>query len=237
MKRIRKKQEPLNIRFNDNEDIMEIGIDEAGRGPLFGRVYSAAVILPKQNEKINEEGDTFNYACLKDSKKFSSKKKLIEVAEYIKKYSVSWKVTYEDEKTIDKINILRATLQSMHRSIRGVIDNIDNNENDYYLLVDGNQFKPLMLLNVEDGTYNQVPYTCIKGGDNLYCSIAAASILAKVERDSYIETLCKNHNELDVNYGISKNKGYGTKQHLDGIKQHGISQWHRKTYGICRDYS
>ena len=89
MKRIRKKQEPLNIRFNDNEDIMEIGIDEAGRGPLFGRVYSAAVILPKQNEKINEEGDTFNYACLKDSKKFSSKKKLIEVAEYIKEYSVS----------------------------------------------------------------------------------------------------------------------------------------------------
>ena len=92
MKRIRKKQEPLNIRFNDNEDIMEIGIDEAGRGPLFGRVYSAAVILPKQNEKINEEGDTFNYACLKDSKKFSSKKKLIEVAEYIKEYSKGGRV-------------------------------------------------------------------------------------------------------------------------------------------------
>ena len=75
-------------------------------------------------------------------------------------------------------------------------------------------------------------FNCIEGGDNKYCSIAAASILAKVARDEYIEDLCQKNPKLNIYYDILKNKGYGTKNHLDGITKFGISCWHRKTFGI-----
>jgi ribonuclease HII len=108
-KRIIKKQEPLKKFHIDDKDIFEIGVDEAGRGPMFGRVYTAAVILPKD--------DSFDHSKMKDSKKFHSKKKIEEVAEYIKANALGWYVSYEDEKTIDEINILQATQKSMHTSI------------------------------------------------------------------------------------------------------------------------
>ena len=251
----RSKQEPLNKHYDDNyknNNILEIGIDEAGRGPLFGRVYTAAVILPKD--------DDFNFTKMKDSKKFSSEKKITEVAEYIKENAVSWAVTYNDEKTIDKINIRQSVLTSMHESIKSVISKLssknannvnniidcdnsidcDNNSSNisdnsnYFLLVDGNDFKPYMRY-TDDGLM-PINHICIEGGDNKYCAIAAASILAKTERDKYIDELCKENPELVEKYGIDKNKGYGTKKHLDGIKNNGISKWHRKTYGICKDY-
>ena len=245
----RSKQEPLNKHYDENyknNNILEIGIDEAGRGPLFGRVYTAAVILPKD--------DDFDFTKMKDSKKFSSEKKITEVAEYIKENAVSWAVTYNDEKTIDKINIRQSVLTSMHESIKSVISKLssknannvnnsidcDNNSSNisdnsnYFLLVDGNDFKPYMRY-TDDGLM-PINHICIEGGDNKYCAIAAASILAKTERDKYIDELCKENPELVEKYGIDKNKGYGTKKHLDGIKNNGISKWHRKTYGICKDY-
>jgi ribonuclease HII len=230
----RSKQEPLTHFYtNELSHKYEIGIDEAGRGPLFGRVYTAAVILPKE--------DTFKYHDLKDSKKFSSEKKINEVANYIKENAIAWSVTYNDEKVIDNINIRQAVLNSMHQSIKNVISDCDINDNDdtnnpskYFLLVDGNDFKPYMTFKNDE--YIQVPYTCVKGGDNKYCSIAAASILAKTERDKYILELCEEHTELKDLYHIDKNKGYGTALHMDGIKNNGISQWHRKSYGPCKDY-
>lgn len=220
----RTKQEPLTKFYNENWDKLEIGIDEAGRGPMFGRVYTAAVILPKD--------DNFNYDWLKDSKKFSSKKKIIEVAEYIKENSVAWNVSYNDEKMIDKINIRQSVLCSMHESIKKILN--DKNR-EYFLLVDGNDFKPFIRFN--NDMFTPVEHVCIEGGDNKYCAIAAASILAKTERDKYIEDLCEQNPVLVERYGIDKNKGYGTKQHMDGIKNYGISEWHRKTYGICKDYA
>jgi len=220
----RTKQEPLTKFYNENWDKLEIGIDEAGRGPMFGRVYTAAVILPKD--------DNFNYDWLKDSKKFSSKKKIIEVAEYIKENSVAWNVSYNDEKMIDKINIRQSVLCSMHDSIKKILN--DKNR-EYFLLVDGNDFKPFIRFN--NDMFTPVEHVCIEGGDNKYCAIAAASILAKTERDKYIEDLCEQNPVLVERYGIDKNKGYGTKQHMDGIKNYGISEWHRKTYGICKDYA
>ena len=78
---------------------------------------------------------------------------------------------------------------------------------------------------------------CVEGGDNKYAHIAAASILAKVSRDEYIEELCENDPTLNEKYDLLKNKGYGTKKHMDGIKEYGISRHHRKTFGICREYS
>jgi len=203
-------------------DVLEIGIDEVGRGPLFGRVYAAAVILPKDN--------TFDHYKMKDSKKFHSKKKIQEVADYIKSNAIAWSIKYIDEKTIDQINILQASQKAMHESILDVMDK--SGQNNYNLLLDGNYFKPFECK--KNVTYN---FWCIEQGDNIYSSIAAASIIAKVERDKYIDDLCLENPILKSNYGIDTNKGYGAKKHIDGIKQFGITQWHRKTFGICKNYS
>jgi ribonuclease HII len=75
---------------------------------------------------------------------------------------------------------------------------------------------------------------CIEGGDATHKNIAAASILAKLARDDYIDALCVEYPELVEKYALNKNKGYGTKQHLDGIRQWGITKWHRRTFGLCR---
>ena len=218
----RTKPEPLIKFYKEEDDILEIGIDEAGRGPLFGRVYTGAVILPKDTD--------FDFSQMKDSKKFTSVKKIKEVAEYIKENALAWTVAYKDENVIDKINIRQSVLTSMHDSIKNIM--IKNKK--YFLLVDGNDFKPYM--KYENDTFNQIEHKCIEGGDNKYCAIAAASILAKTERDKYIEDLCEEHPELKERYSLDKNKGYGTKLHIDGIKKYGISKWHRKSYGICKDY-
>ena len=224
--------------YNEDENIFEIGVDEAGRGPLFGRVYTAAVILPKD--------DTFNHSLMKDSKKFHSKKKIEEVAKYIKENALAWYVSFEDEKKIDEINILQATQQSMHTSILEVRKQFNKKQSEifkeekkdysYNLLIDGNYFNPITVLNKKINKIEALPYLTIEGGDNKYSSIAAASILAKVERDKYIDELCQENPTLSEYYGIDSNKGYGAKKHLDGIKEHGITIWHRRSFGICKNY-
>jgi len=198
------------------KDCVEAGVDEAGRGPLFGRVYTAAVILDQ----------TFDHSRVKDSKKFTSKKKIKEASDYIKEHAVSWSITYADEKVIDEINILKATMKSMHESILGL------HKKPEHLLIDGNYFKPIV--QVIDEKLVHMPYTCVEKGDNTYTSIAAASILAKVARDEYILDLCEKHPELKQ-YGIDKNKGYGAKIHMEAIKKYGITEWHRKSYKPCKN--
>jgi ribonuclease HII len=229
------KQTVLKKFYHQDNNIFEIGVDEAGRGPLFGRVYTAAVILPKD--------DSFDHLQMKDSKKFHSKKKIEQVAEYIKKNALAWYVSYEDEKVIDDINILQATQQSMHKCILEVRKQYANilkekgtNDYKFQLLIDGNYFNPITYLNKKTNKIESMPYITIEGGDNKYSSIAAASILAKVERDKYIDLLCEENPELCEKYGIDTNKGYGAKKHLDGIKEHGITIWHRRSFGICKNY-
>jgi ribonuclease HII len=199
---------------------LKIGIDEAGRGPLFGRVYSAAVVLPPE--------DKIDLSMIKDSKKFTSKKKLKQVEEYVKENAVYWAIAFEDEKTIDKINIRSATFKSMQTAAKDVIKQIPD-DIEYSLMVDGNAFKPMMVF--KDGQIKQVEYECIVGGDDIHKNIAAASILAKVARDEYIEDICKKHPELIERYDLAKNKGYGTKKHMDGLREYGRSEWHRQTFG------
>lgn len=219
-----------------NNTLFEIGIDEVGRGPMFGRVYSAAVILP-----IN---DTFKYECLKDSKKFTSQKKITEVADYIKQNALFWAICYEDEKAIDTLNIRNATLKAMHNAISAIIAKYNesmNNINEidlntlFYLLIDGNDFKCYTYFCKTSNVIKQLNNVLVEGGDNKYCSIAAASILAKVERDNYIRAMCLEFPKLDTYYGLLNNKGYGTIKHMEGIKKYGISKWHRITYGCCKD--
>jgi len=182
---------------------------------------------------------------MKDSKKFTSKAKIEEAAEYIKKNAVAWYVGFEDEKVIDEINILQATQSAMHKSILEVrkqyIQKMNSNaeKKDYSinLLIDGNYFNPINIVNKTTNKLQTIPYTCIEGGDNKYTAIAAASILAKVERDKYIDELCVEHPELIEHYAINSNKGYGAKKHIDGIKAHGITIWHRRSFGICKNYN
>jgi ribonuclease HII len=225
-------------KYYCEEGTIEIGADEAGRGPMLGRVYSGAVVLPKD--------DRFDHFKMKDSKKFTSKnpKKINEVAEYIKEHAIAWAVEYEDEKVIDEINILQATQSAMHKAIKSVIsqlskktDVLDPNFGNLLLLIDGNYFKQLTILNQGKNKLVTVNYETIEGGDNKFTAIAAASILAKVERDKYIEELCKENPELIERYGIDSNKGYGSKKHMDGIKTYGITKWHRRTFGLCKDYA
>jgi ribonuclease HII len=228
----------LNHYYFDDANIVEIGADEAGRGPLFGRVYSAAVILPKDS--------SFDHSKMKDSKKFHSKKQIDEAAEYIKNNATAWYVSFEDEKTIDEINILQATQKAMQNAIletRNQYNQImkkqnrkENNDYKFHLLIDGNYFNPITYFNKNANKLEFIAYSCIEGGDNKYSAIAAASILAKVERDKYIEELCNEHPDLIQKYGIDQNKGYGAKRHIDGIKEHGITVWHRRSFGICKSF-
>ena len=222
----------LKKYYYEDANIVEIGCDEAGRGPMFGRVYSGAVVLPKD--------DSFDHFKMKDSKKFTSKnpKKIQEVAEYIKKHAVAWAVEYEDEQVIDDINILQATQSAMHKAIRSVLKQLKGlDTNNLFLLIDGNYFKPLTICNKNSNRIENAKFLTFEGGDNKYTAIAAASILAKVERDKYIEDLCLENPELIERYGIDSNKGYGSKKHMDGIKQYGITKWHRRSFGICKMFS
>ena len=161
---------------------------------MFGPVYTAAVVLPKDDQ-------LFDHSQMKDSKRFHSKKKIQEVADYIKSNAIAWSVTFQNEKTIDDINIRQATLSSMHNAVNNIISSKNLDPDQVRLLVDGNDFKPMMRLNTKK-VLSQINHVCIEGGDNKYTAIAAASILAKVERDKYIEELCDEHPYLDEKYEI-----------------------------------
>ena len=192
-------------------DINEIGLDEAGRGPLIGRVYAGAVIW--DNDK---ECDIIN-----DSKKLTPKKRKLAL-EWIKKNIKYWGVGYADEKEIDKINILNATKLAMDRAIedlttKGYKDN-DNNKLSY-LLIDGTGWEN-----------NNYKVESIIKGDSLYYSIAAASIIAKEYHDMHIMELISIDPTLDDKYSLSSNMGYPTAKHFDGIKKYGSSEFHRKSF-------
>jgi ribonuclease HII len=228
----------LSTSYNEDNSThkYEIGVDEAGRGPLFGRVYTGAVILPPPESSSS----VFDFSCLKDSKKFHSDKKIREVADYIKTHAVAWAISYEEADVIDSLNIRRATLQCMRKSITSVVKTHGGDsstpQKDYLLLIDGNDFIPLGVYNQEKGEIDTYRHVCVEGGDNTYACIAAASILAKVARDDYIEKLCDQYPVLDEMYSLRGNKGYGAKKHIDGIREHGITQWHRRSYGICKEF-
>ena len=199
------------------KDKLELGIDEAGRGCLFGPVSVAGVIW------LDEEPDSS--IEIKDSKKLSLKKRLLAY-DYILENSIANSSVLIHHDDIDKDNILKSTLKGMHKCVDNILDYISIDT----ILVDGNQFKLYM-----DANGECVDHQCVINGDNIYKSIAAASILAKVNRDNYIVNLCEEYPELKK-YDIHNNKGYGTKKHLDAIKEYGITKWHRKTFGICKEY-
>ena len=189
-------------------DDLEVGLDEAGRGCLFGRVYAGAVIWNIDNDNIE----------IKDSKKISKKKREI-LCDWIKDNVYSWGVGWAESDEIDEINILEATKLAMTRAI----DNLNNKCNIDALIIDG--------LGWENKFNKYTTYSLVKGDNKLY-SIAAASIIAKVYHDEYIKELCNNSFELNEKYKLLNNMGYGTRDHILGIHNYGKSQYHRKTFRI-----
>ena len=200
------------------ENSLEAGIDEAGRGCMSGRVYVGCVILPNEYKENDE-----TYKLIKDSKQLSRKKRN-ELKEYIEQTAIDYSVAYADVDEIETKNILHATISAMHRAI-GNLKTVPDN-----LLIDGTHFK---IYKDEDGIV--IPHQTVKGGDNKFRNIAAASILAKVYHDNYVLDLLDKEPELEK-YGWRNNMCYGTKQHMDAIKSYGTTKYHRKSFGICKDY-
>lgn len=177
----------------------EAGTDEAGRGCLAGPVTAACIILP----------DKFENKILNDSKQLSETKRAI-LRPLLESSCLCYGVCHVFEAEIDKINILNASILAMHRAL-GQME-----KEPTYILVDGNRFKP----------YRNIPHKCIVKGDGKYMSIAAASVLAKTYRDSYMLQL---HEEYPM-YNWAQNKGYPTKEHRAAIRQYGLTKYHRKSF-------
>jgi ribonuclease HII len=236
IERPKRKPPVLLTRFYNEETAFELSIDEAGRGCLFGRVYIACVVLPKESE-------LFDGKNIKDSKKFSSKKKLNEVADYIKSNALAWHVAWVDSTTIDEINILQSVMRGMHDCIRSILLKLNEKTNhqiasikNCMAVVDGNYFTPYRAFDNNENTIQEMPYVTIEQGDAKYMGVAAASILAKTARDNYVLEFCNQYPVLIERYGLDSNMGYGTKKHLEGIREYGITQWHRRTFGeACKN--
>ena len=188
----------MNNFSNSN---FEAGVDEAGRGSLAGPLTAAAVILPKDYEND----------ALDDSKKLSEKKRF-QLKSIIEKDSIDFAVFFISPFIIDKINILNSTFKAMH----GALNNLKTIPS--FIVVDGNKFKK----------FKNINHKCVVKGDAKYQNIAAASILAKTYRDSY---MIDQHNRFPV-FGWDKNKGYGTEFHITNINKYGMSELHRKSFVI-----
>lgn len=186
------------------QNTIEAGCDEAGRGCLAGPVFAAAVIFPSYY--INQ--------CINDSKKLTATKRK-ELRVVIEKEAIAWAVAQIDAEQIDQINILQASFFAMSSAVKKLTLAPD------LLLIDGNRFK----------TELKIPYVCIVKGDTKYLSIAAASILAKTYRDDYMQTL---HIQYPY-YSWNKNKGYPTTEHRNAIINHGITNYHRKSFSLLPD--
>ncbi len=210
----------MELYFDDEDNVIEAGIDEAGRGCLSGRVYVGAVILPR---KFSDE----KYKEIKDSKKIS-KKKRIELRDYIEKNAIAYSVCYAEPNEIDAKNILATTLDTMHACVDKLIEKGTKPD---LILVDGDRWK---IYSTKDG--DVIPNQLIKGGDNKYYSIAAASILAKVYHDEYVQNLCEQNPDYQK-YDWLNNMCYGTQKHRDAIKKYGITKHHRKSFGICKEFA
>lgn len=192
----------IHLLSSMQEGRIEAGCDEAGRGPLAGPVFAAAVILP--------EG--FHHPLLNDSKQMSEKSRDILRA-IIEEQAVAWAVEEVSAEEIDNINILRASITGMQRAV------LKLSVKPEFLLIDGNRFTAF-------GDYGSDRFKTVVHGDATYASIAAASVLAKTHRDEYMRQLALQYPE----YGFDKNMGYPTPEHIEAIRRYGFTPAHRRSF-------
>ena len=193
-----------------HEDLIEAGCDEAGRGPLAGPVFAAAVILPKD----------FHHPLLNDSKQMTEKAR--------ETLRPAWAVAEVSAEDIDNINILNASICGMWRAVMSLEIKPE------HLLIDGNRFKPYRMTGdsrIPSETYTlykDISHTCVVKGDGKFTSIAAASVLAKTYRDEYMKKLAQEYPQ----YGWDRNMGYPTPEHIQAIIEHGYTPHHRKSFHL-----
>lgn len=196
----------MEKQFNNPDEgssvTLEAGVDEAGRGCLAGPVCVAAVILPW-------ELDTPDNIVIRDSKKMTVKQR-DKSATWIRKNAICCVHKFVDVNTIDRINILQATLWGMS----GAISQLEPQPE--FILIDGPHYTPA----------KDIPHKCVPQGDALYRNIAAASIIAKTERDKHMGELHLQYPQ----YGWDRNKAYGTLEHRIAIQKHGLTPHHRQTF-------
>lgn len=181
---------------------LEAGCDEAGRGPLAGPVYAAAVILPED----------FHHPLLNDSKQMSEKDRDL-LRPIIEREAVAWAVEAVEAEEIDQLNILWASVTGMQRAVLRLSPKPD------FLLIDGNKFRPF-----EGFGFNS--YRTVIHGDATYASIAAASVLAKTWRDERMRALALEYPQ----YGWDRNFGYPTPEHIQALKEFGPTPYHRRSF-------
>lgn len=186
------------------DNLLEAGCDEAGRGPLAGPVYAAAVILPRD----------FHHPLLNDSKQMTEKDR-DTLRPVIEREAVAWAVEAVSPAEIDALNILWASVTGMQRAVLRL------DPAPEFLLVDGNRFRPF-------GRYGMKDYRTVVHGDATFASIAAASVLAKTYRDECMRRLAAEY----PGYGWERNMGYPTAEHIDAIRTLGYTPWHRTTFHV-----
>jgi ribonuclease HII len=195
-------------------EAIEIGVDEAGRGCFWGPIFAGAVIWPSEDKWTTEHLEVMPF--IKDSKKITEKRRP-QIAAKIKELALAWGVGRVDSSEINENGMTWANQEAFRRAIA---DCIVSGIQPTLLLIDG-------ILGIPGST---VAYQCIPGGDNMYLPIAAASILAKVGRDKYVEDWSEEHEEIATRYDLLNNKGYGTAKHRQGLKSHGSNEFHRTKF-------
>ena len=197
------------------DGVIEAGCDEAGRGPLAGSVFAAAVVWSKEvvENPANEEW----LELLDDSKKLTDKQRAY-LRPLIEKYAAAWAVVEVSAEEIDRINILKASITGMQRALDKLTIR------PQHILVDGNKWRPY----IPEGEVMEIPARTVVKGDGKYLSIAAASVLAKTYRDEYMLRLHEQYPQ----YHWDTNMGYPTKAHYEAIRQYGITPYHRKTFKL-----
>lgn len=195
--------------------VIEAGCDEAGRGPLAGSVFAAAVVLAP--DIITNQLHTHWLEMLNDSKQLTENERIF-LRPLIEQYAMAWAVVEVTVEEIDQINILNASILGMQRALDRLTIRPE------HIIVDGNKWKPY----IPKGEVMEIPARTIVKGDGKYLSIAAASVLAKTYRDEYMLRLHEQYPQ----YHWDTNMGYPTKAHYEAIRKYGITPYHRKTFKL-----
>ena len=199
------------------EGVIEAGCDEAGRGPLAGSVFAAAVVIDPNLVEKEEHQEWL--AMLNDSKQLTDKQREY-LRPLIEQHAGAWAVVEVTAEEIDRINILNASIIGMQRALNRLT------LRPQHIIVDGNKWKPY----IPEGEVMEIPARTVVKGDGKYLSIAAASVLAKTYRDEYMMKLHQQYPQ----YHWDTNMGYPTKAHYEDIRQYGITPYHRKTFKLMK---
>ncbi|QIG60116.1 ribonuclease HII [Dishui Lake large algae virus 1] len=204
------------IMENTGYTMLVAGVDEAGRGPLIGPVVAAAVVLPSDDKFPDDM-----YLSIKDSKKLSIKKREV-LADYIRKHAITYGIGVASPQEIDQINILHATMRAMERALTDAY----KKQPFHHIMVDGQHFTTYIPPGIDS---DALTHECIVDGDNIHRNIGAASILAKTHHDMLIRELIEQNPDYEK-YGLKKNMGYGTAEHIRALRQYGATPHHRRSF-------